>query len=71
LPDKVQSLSLITPPQITEKIVEQASARGIVNIWMQPGAESSIAIDFCHAQGINVISGGSCILVQLGFSEGH
>ncbi len=71
LPDSVQSLSLITPPQITEQIVVQAAARGIKNIWMQPGAESPAAIEFCRQQGLNLIADGSCVLVVLGYSEPH
>ncbi len=69
LPDEVQSLSLITPPQITEKLVEQAVARGIRNIWMQPGAESAKAIAYCEEQGLNLIADGSCVLVVLGYRE--
>ncbi len=71
LPDCVQSISLITPPQITEKVVEQAVANGIQNIWMQPGAESLAAIEFCQQQGVNVIADGSCVLVVLGYSGAH
>ena len=71
LPDSVQSISLITPPQITEKIVVQEAAAGIKNIWMQPGAESSAAVEYCRQQGLNVIADGSCVLVVLGYSEGH
>jgi len=71
LPKEVQSISLITPPPITEKIVQQAAAAGIRNIWMQPGAESPAAIEFCHQQGLNLIADGSCLLVVLGYSEGH
>jgi predicted CoA-binding protein len=69
LPDEVESLSIITPPPITERIVEEAIAKGIKNIWMQPGAESQKAIENCKAHHINVIAGGPCVLVQLGFSE--
>jgi len=69
LPVEVQSLSLITPPQVTEKVVEQAAARGIKNIWMQPGAESPAAIAFCLKQGMNLIADGSCLLVVLGYHE--
>ncbi|MCF6206032.1 MAG: CoA-binding protein [Sulfurovum sp.] len=69
LPVEVQSLSLITPPQVTEKVVEQAAAKGIKNIWMQPGAESPAAIEYCRKQGINLIADGSCVLVVLGYRE--
>lgn len=69
LPDEVQSLSIITPPAITERIVEQAVARGIGNIWMQPGAQSPAAVAACEAHGINVIADGSCLLVVLGYHD--
>jgi predicted CoA-binding protein len=70
LPDEVQSISVITPPAVTEQVVKAAAARGIRNVWMQPGAESAVALDFCRQQGINVIGDGSCILVVLGY-RGH
>lgn len=71
LPDEVKSLSVITPPPITERIVEQAIAKGIKNIWMQPGAESEAAISACEHNGINVIAKGPCILRTLGFDESY
>jgi len=70
LPAEVESLSVITPPKITEKIVEQAAAKGIKNIWMQPGAESPAAVQYCKEQGINIIADGSCLLVVLRYHEG-
>ena len=69
LPDNVKSISVITPPAVTEKVVEAALARGITNIWMQPGAESAAAIERCKAAGINVIADHSCVLVVLGYHE--
>ncbi len=69
LPDFVTSISVITPPSVTVKIVDLAIAKGIKNIWMQPGAESSAAVQRCIQSGINVIADGSCILVVLGYRE--
>ncbi len=69
LPDDVQSLSVITPPAVTERVVEQAIAKGIRNVWMQPGAESEAAVEACRRAGINVIADGSCVLVVLGYRE--
>ena len=45
LPPEVESISVITPPSVTEQVVAEAAAKGIKNIWMQPGAESQRAID--------------------------
>lgn len=69
LPDTVQSISIITPPSITEQVVEEAIDHGIKNIWMQPGAESDLAIRHCKLHKINVIAGGPCILVVLNYQE--
>ena len=69
LPSTVTSISIITPPAITEQVVDAAIAHGIRNIWMQPGAESAAAVAACEAQGINVIADGSCLLVVLGYHE--
>ncbi len=69
LPEDVKSISVITPPHVTEQVVEMAARKGIENIWMQPGAESASAVDACRKYGINVIADGSCILVVLGFHE--
>lgn len=69
LPDTVNSISIITPPKITEKIVEQAIVKGIKNIWIQPGADNINSVLMCENNNINLIYGGPCILVTLGFSE--
>lgn len=62
-------VSIITPPAVTEKVVQQAIALGIRHLWMQPGAESQAAIDAARAAGIDVIAGGPCLLVVLGYRE--
>jgi len=69
LPADVTSISVITPPAVTEQVVADAAAKGIRNIWMQPGAESTRAVALCRNHGINVIADGSCILVVLGYWE--
>jgi len=69
LPDEVKSISLITPPHVTEQVVEAAVKKGIGHVWMQPGAESPAAVETCLRNNINVIADGSCILVVLGYHE--
>ena len=67
LPAEVKSVSMVTPPKVTEQLVLLAIAKGIENIWMQPGAESQAAIALCRQHNINVIADGSCLLVVLGY----
>lgn len=65
LPPEVESLSIITPPHITEQVVKAALDKGIRNIWMQPGAESAAAIQACLDAKVNLIADGRCVLVEL------
>jgi len=69
LPDDVQSISVITPPHVTERVVAEAIRKGIRHVWMQPGAESHQAVADCEAAGIDVIADGSCVLVVLGYRD--
>jgi predicted CoA-binding protein len=69
VPGNVDGVSIITPPRITEQVVNQALSLGIKNIWMQPGAESDAAIDAAMHAGANVIAGGPCILVALHYHD--
>ncbi len=69
LPTSVHGVSVITPPDVTEMIVEQAGELGISNIWMQPGAESEFAIQRAQELRMNVIAGGPCALIVLGYRE--
>ncbi|MEO2016046.1 MAG: CoA-binding protein [Fuerstiella sp.] len=66
---ELHALSIVTPPSVTEQIVEEAISRGIQHIWLQPGAESFDAIEACRNANVNLIHSGPCILVVLGYSE--
>ncbi|MDB5341159.1 MAG: Rossmann fold nucleotide-binding protein, partial [Planctomycetaceae bacterium] len=69
LPQPVHGVSIITPPSVTEAIIEQAGKLGIKHVWLQPGAESKQAVSRAAHWGINLISGGPCILVALRYHE--
>lgn len=69
LPESIHGLSIITPPAITETIIDQAIELGIQHLWIQPGAEHAEAIARARAAGVNVIADGPCILVLAGYHE--
>ena len=69
LPEPVRGISVITPPRVTEAVVEKAAALGIRHVWMQPGAESDAAVMRAEELGLSVIAGGPCLLVVLGYRE--
>jgi uncharacterized protein len=65
LPESVDGVSIVTPPAVTEKVLTQAAAAGIKNVWMQPGAESPHWSETAESLGLNAIGGGPCVLVAL------
>ena len=69
LPESIHGVSVITPPHITQSIVEEAAVLGVKNIWMQPGAENDAAVARASELGMNVIAGGPCILVAMRYRE--
>ena len=69
LPERIDGLSIVTPPAVTEKLVEEAAAAGVKRLWMQPGAESPAAIARAQQLGLEVIAGGPCLLVALHYQE--
>ena len=70
IPNAIHGISIITPPTITECIVEEAAACGIKHLWVQPGAESEGVINLAHHYRMNLIAGGPCILVMLQYRDG-
>jgi uncharacterized protein len=66
----VHAISVITPPAVTEGVVEEAIKLGIGHIWMQPGAESPLAMTRAREAGVNLIAGGPCILIEMDHAHG-
>jgi len=62
LPEKVDGIVLVVPPEQTELVVRDVVDAGIQRVWMQQGAESDEAIAFCQGRGIGVVH-GECIMM--------
>ena len=69
LPASVDGVSIVTPPAVTERAVDEAIRLGVKNIWLQPSAESETAIHHAKRAGVNLLAGGPCVLVALGYRE--
>lgn len=69
LPERPRAISIITPPKITEAVVEECATLGIRHLWMQPGAESPQAVERCAELGLALLAGGPCLLVVLRYQE--
>jgi predicted CoA-binding protein len=61
--DVVEVVDVVVPPKVTEEIVKQCAELGLTRVWLQPGAESEAAIDFCQQNGITVLY-GVCVMAR-------
>lgn len=62
LPEHPEAVVLVTPPAQTESVLQQCTALGIRRVWLQQGAESETAIQYC-SQNDMVFVARQCILM--------
>ena len=55
LPNPVGGIVVIVPPDRTGMVVRDAKVAGITKVWMQKGAESKAAIQYCEENGMSVV----------------
>lgn len=65
IPRTPEAISIVTRPEVTRDIIDQALKLGVKYVWMQPGAEDAIASGRARDAGLTVIDDGSCVLVAL------
>ena len=68
-PELPRAVSIITPPPVSAKVIDEAARLGIRHLWLQPGAEGPEALERAEEAGLELIAGGPCILVVLGYRE--
>lgn len=61
--EKIDVVIFVTQPTVTEKVLEQVKTLWIKNVWLQPGAQSDTAIEFCKKNMIECIH-DACIMIQ-------
>ncbi len=62
LPEPVGGVVLVLPPARTEAALREAAALGIRQVWMQRGADSPAAVQFCRDHDLDAVH-GECILM--------
>jgi predicted CoA-binding protein len=71
----VEGALVMTPPQVTEQIVRDCAQAGIRRVWMHRGegigSVSQAAVEFCQANGIDVIPGQCPFMFMPGTSFFH
>ncbi|MDP8289643.1 MAG: CoA-binding protein [Candidatus Susulua stagnicola] len=59
----IDVMNIVTPPKVTEDIIKDCKELNINRIWIQPGAESKEAIEFCKQNHIDVVY-GLCVMLK-------
>jgi len=62
LPKPVDGVVIVTKPEKTMNVLQNMVDSGVNRAWMQQGAESREAIDFCIKNGIKEVH-GECIIM--------
>lgn len=62
LPEQVGGLLIVTRPTVAEQLVREAAELGIDHVWLQPGAESPAAVQYCQNHGVDAVV-GECIMM--------
>lgn len=67
------AVSVITPPKVTRKVLEEAKGLGVQSVWLQPGSFDDELLEWARGQFKNMVGGdggggseGWCVLVDGG-----
>lgn len=63
LPEKPTIVNIVVPPEETLLILSQCLGLGLMNVWVQPGAESPSALSMLQENGFNYLA-NACIMVE-------
>lgn len=66
VPGAIDLASFYVPPDVGERVIEQVVAKGIPEVWLNPGAESDALIEKTRALGLRPIV--ACSIVGLGMN---
>ena len=68
VPDRIDMASFYVPPEIGERVIEEVARKGIVEVWLNPGADSDRLIQRARALRIDPVV--ACSIVGIGEDPG-
>lgn len=63
LPEKPTIVNIVVPPHVTINVLKTCLELGLVNIWLQPGAESPEALAYLQENEFNYLA-NACIMIE-------
>ncbi len=70
LPDRPTIVNIVVPPAVGAKVLRECLDLGLMNVWLQPGAESRENLVFLQEHGFNYIA-DDCIMVHTRLATPH
>ena len=63
LPETPDIVNIVVPPEAALAVAQECLRLGLINLWLQPGAESREVLDYLQENGFNYIA-GACIRLK-------
>ena len=63
LPQKPTIVNVVVPPHVTLDVVKEAEELGLMNVWLQPGADGPEVLSYLQERGFNYLA-HACIMVR-------
>ncbi|MDH3607089.1 MAG: CoA-binding protein [Acidimicrobiia bacterium] len=63
IPQPPTIVNFVIPPRFTLHVLKQCLELGLMNVWLQPGAESPEVLEFIQEHNFNYLA-NACIMVQ-------
>ena len=68
LPLEPTIVNIVVPAEVTLEVLKQCKDLGLLNVWVQPGAESAEVLAFLQENSFNYLA-NACIMVQSRFQS--
>ena len=63
IPELPSIVNFVIPPRFTLHVLKQCLELGLMNVWIQPGAESPEVLEYVQDNGFNYLA-NACIMVE-------
>lgn len=63
LPEPPTIVNFVIPPRFTLHVLKQCRELDLMNVWLQPGAESPEVLEYIQQHGFNYLA-NACIMVE-------
>jgi predicted CoA-binding protein len=64
VPDRIDMASFYVPPEVGERVIDEVARKGIVEVWLNPGADSERLIR--RAKELRIDPVVACSIVSIG-----